>query len=132
MKSVILRVSKIEFFAKISKSVHKLHNNSFWQDFIQLFQNSSNLLLSKCLLSPDKFKFPPAYRRTNTLQTHTWSFSDRENRVPCNENRFFPVRKTSQGKPCFHYRDGFVVHTRNFLVLHFFETQSQESRPVKI
>ena len=23
---------------------------------------------------------------------------------------FLPVRKTSQGKPCFHYRDGFAVH----------------------
>ena len=34
--------AKIEFFAKISKSVHKLHNNSFWQDFIQLFQNFQN------------------------------------------------------------------------------------------
>ena len=25
------------------------------------------------------------------------------------ENRFFPVRNTTQGKPCFHYRDGFAV-----------------------
>ena len=28
---------------------------------------------------------------------------------PCNENRFFPVRISSQGKPFFHYRDGFAV-----------------------
>ena len=28
---------------------------------------------------------------------------------PCNENRFFPVRKATQGKPCFHYKDGFAV-----------------------
>ena len=28
---------------------------------------------------------------------------------PGDENRFFPVRKTTQGKPCFHYRDGFAV-----------------------
>ena len=28
---------------------------------------------------------------------------------PCHENRFLPVRKTSQGKPGFHYRDGFAV-----------------------
>ena len=28
---------------------------------------------------------------------------------PCNENRFFPVGKSTQGKPCFHYRDGFAV-----------------------
>ena len=28
---------------------------------------------------------------------------------PCNENRFFPVRNTTQGKPCFHYRHGFAV-----------------------
>ena len=51
---------------------------------------------------------------------YLWSFSRRktcfhyrdlckENRVPCNANRFFPVRKTSQGKPCFNYRDGFAV-----------------------
>jgi len=26
------------------------------------------------------------------------------------ENRFFPVGNTTQGKPCFHYRDGFSVH----------------------
>ena len=25
-----------------------------------------------------------------------------------NENRFFPVKKNSQGKPCFHYRIFFV------------------------
>ena len=24
---------------------------------------------------------------------------------PCNENRFFPVGNTTQGKPCSHYRD---------------------------
>jgi hypothetical protein len=29
---------------------------------------------------------------------------------PCNENRFFPVGKSTQGKPCFHYRDGFAVN----------------------
>ena len=29
---------------------------------------------------------------------------------PCNENRIFPVGNTTQGKPCFHYRDGFAVY----------------------
>ena len=28
---------------------------------------------------------------------------------PGDKNRFFPVRKTTQGKPCFHYRDGFAA-----------------------
>jgi hypothetical protein len=28
---------------------------------------------------------------------------------PCNENRFFPFGKNTQGIPCFH-RDGFAVH----------------------
>ena len=28
---------------------------------------------------------------------------------PCNENRFFPVGKSTQGRPCFQYRDGFAV-----------------------
>ena len=28
---------------------------------------------------------------------------------PGDGNRFFPVRKSTQGKPCFHYRDGFAV-----------------------
>ena len=28
---------------------------------------------------------------------------------PVDENRFFPVGNTTQGKPCFHYRDGFAV-----------------------
>ena len=42
-------------------------------------------------------------------------FPHRENPVfiswdPCNENRFFPVGNTTQGKPCSHYRDGFAVH----------------------
>ena len=33
---------------------------------------------------------------------------------PGDENRFFPVRNTTQGKPCFHYRDGFeVFNTQN-------------------
>ena len=31
-------------------------------------------------------------------------------RFPCDENRIFPVRNTTQGKPCFHYRDGSAVH----------------------
>ena len=29
--------------------------------------------------------------------------------IPANETRFFPVGKNLQGKPCFHYRDGFAV-----------------------
>ena len=29
--------------------------------------------------------------------------------IAANENRFFPVGKSTQGKPCFHYRDGFAV-----------------------
>jgi hypothetical protein len=28
---------------------------------------------------------------------------------PGDENRVFSVRNTTQGKPCFHYRDGFAV-----------------------
>ena len=47
-------------------------------------------------------------------------FPHRENPVfiswdPCNENRFFPVGNTTQGKPCSLYRDEFavkVVHKR--------------------
>ena len=40
-------------------------------------------------------------------------FPHRENPVfitgfPGDENRFFPVGNTTQGKPCFHYRDGFA------------------------
>ena len=29
---------------------------------------------------------------------------------PVDENRFFPVGNTTQGKTCFHYRDGFAVY----------------------
>ena len=29
--------------------------------------------------------------------------------IPANGNRFFPVRKSRQGKPCFQYKDGFAV-----------------------
>ena len=29
---------------------------------------------------------------------------------PGDENRVFPVRNTTKGKPCFHYRDGFAVN----------------------
>ena len=40
---------------------------------------------------------------------------------PCNENRFFPVGNTTQGKPCSQYSNGFAVRvpraTRGFLVL---------------
>ena len=43
-------------------------------------------------------------------------FPHRENPVfiagfPVDENRFFPVGNTTQGNPCFHYRDGFAVQT---------------------
>ena len=31
---------------------------------------------------------------------------------PDDENRFFPVRKTTQGKPCFQYRDGLAVYSK--------------------
>jgi hypothetical protein len=31
---------------------------------------------------------------------------------PGDENRFFPVRKTTKEKPCFHYRDGFAGPTK--------------------
>ena len=36
---------------------------------------------------------------------------------PCNKKRFFPVRKTTQGKPCFHYRDGFAVYSFGHRIL---------------
>ena len=29
---------------------------------------------------------------------------------PGDGNRFFPVGKSTQGKSCFHYRDGFAVY----------------------
>ena len=32
---------------------------------------------------------------------------------PWNENRFFPVGNSTQGKPCSHYRDGFAVQQCN-------------------
>ena len=32
--------------------------------------------------------------------------------IPANGNRFFPVRKSTQGKPCFHYMDGFAVYVQ--------------------
>ena len=38
---------------------------------------------------------------------------------PCSENRLFPVRKTSQGKPCFHYRDGFAVCTSSHVCMYY-------------
>ena len=36
---------------------------------------------------------------------------------PGDENRFFPVGNTTQGKPCFHNRDGFAVHLGEFLAV---------------
>ena len=46
-------------------------------------------------------------------------FPNRENPVfiagiPANANRFFPVRKSTQGKPCFQYRDGFAVYSGQY------------------
>ena len=35
---------------------------------------------------------------------------------PVDENRFFPVENTTQGKPCFYYRDGFAVQIKIFLL----------------
>jgi hypothetical protein len=31
---------------------------------------------------------------------------------PGDENRFFPVRKSTQEKPCFHYRGEFAVYLK--------------------
>ena len=47
------------------------------------------------------------------------SFPHREKPVfttgfPGDENMFFPGRKSTQGKPCFHYRDGFAVNGEKF------------------
>ena len=61
-------------------------------------------ILSKILLSPVPFH--------STLQTH-----------PCNENRVFPVKVFSQGKTCFHYRDGFAVYCERDLVKAVFLTR---------
>ena len=38
--------------------------------------------------------------------------------IAANENRFFPVGKSTQGNPCFHYRDGFAVHHPTTLHTH--------------
>ena len=37
---------------------------------------------------------------------------------PGDGNRFFPVGKSTQGKPCFHYRDGFAVNKKGLEVCH--------------
>ena len=61
------------------------------------------LVLTAYLKTRPSMHWPMIIRRYNeiltTLQTHS-----------CNENKFFPVRISSQGKPCFHYRDGFAVY----------------------
>ena len=44
--------------------------------------------------------------KESTVQTH-----------PCNENRVLPVKFFSQGKTCFHYRDGFAVYIDCIYVL---------------
>ena len=36
---------------------------------------------------------------------------------PFSHYRDFPVRKTSQGKPCFHYREGFAVCSKGYYYL---------------
>ena len=59
-----------------------------------------------------------------TLQTH-----------PCSHCRFFPVRISSQGKSCFHYRDGFAVYTNRFkqqyrlVELSCFKKHQKKSQP---
>jgi hypothetical protein len=67
----------------------------------------------------------------SALQTHPYNeFSQgktcfhyrdpyNENRVPCNGNRFFPVRISLQGKPCFNYKDGFAVYFTDSLTKTF-------------
>ena len=62
------------------------------------------------------------YMNFTALQFLTGSVQGQEKPVfsswdPCNENRIFPVGNTTQGKPCFHYRDGFAVRVGiNFLI----------------
>ena len=43
----------------------------------------------------------------HTLQSLTGSVQGQNSDFPV---YFFPVRKSTQGKPCFHYRDGFAVY----------------------
>ena len=37
--------------------------------------------------------------------------------IPANENRFFPVGKSTQGNPCFHYRGGFAVYVHKIQIV---------------
>ena len=66
---------------------------------------------NNCFLSqmePYKFCIAIPYR-TNTGPEQGFSCVVFIEGIPANENRFFLVRKTTQGKPYFHYRDGFAV-----------------------
>ena len=50
--------------------------------------------------------------------------------VPVDINRFFPVGKSTQGRPCFHYRDGFTVCSKIYLEVceHFHRSQPSVGR----
>ena len=78
------------------------------------FTNSINF--NKSLFSPSWYTAIPYRASTGPEQGFPCVvFPHRENPVfitwdPCNENRFFTVGNTTQGKPYSHYRDGFAMY----------------------
>ena len=65
-------------------------------------------------------------RRAAVMSLRSFLFSDNFSWDSCYENRFFPVRNTTQENPCFRYRDGFAVcDTLNIMAQHLEEKQNR-------
>ena len=132
------RTSKInlskKYFNKSQSPSLSPHRNCFWKDSAN-FQHWKMTLKTRILkcswrifliflsltmtLFSEKIHCKPIPIMKTGISL--CSISSREKPVfinwePCNENRLLPVRKTSQGKPCFHYRDGFAVHDKIFVI----------------
>ena len=93
-------------FTRSPSSIHT------WVHFNKIYKNALNQTISTlCCIHCNPLQ--GQYRARTGISLCSIS-TQREKPVfsswdPCNENRIFPVGNTTQGKPCFHYRDGFAV-----------------------
>ena len=106
--SFVNDMTKIRRKWKIEQWVYSRGPSMYYVCIILGFFWPTHPLLSLSTAIPYRVSTGPEQRFPCVL------FSNREKPVfitgiPANGNRVFPVRKSTQGKPCFHYRDEFAV-----------------------
>ena len=94
LKLLYYILTKSRFFNQIVTHVNTCHITVDWN--LSALQSRTGLLQGQNRDFPVKF----SHTGKNLFSLQGTSFL-----------RDFPVRKTSQGKPCFPYREGFAVQT---------------------